>query len=194
MDSPPDVVHAVNREVDRALPMLRRHGYQRDDIEQEFAIHWRLNRHRHDPSRASEATFAAALCRNRAISLWQAATSAKRGAGKVYSFSELPFHDEHGRKIERPESVSQEVVESGFGRRPQMPLDSVHLYLDLDRVLDGVPAELAAVAQLVRRGNTPTEVAGHLKISRASAYRRLAELGQVCRQGGLDEYCIAEAA
>ncbi len=183
----PGVMQSVRPEINRAAYRLRRHGYTREDVQQEFALHWVRCGFRVDTHRSSVQTFATCLCRRRAFSLLETATAAKRGGGMIYNFSELPFFDSHGRPVERPENVSQDTHELRLRGRSRAQHEADDLRLDIARVLATLPPRLAVVARGLMF-HSPTEVARMLDLSRATVNRRIAEVRDIFAAAGLRKY------
>ena len=78
--SPPAVASAINFEVFLAARRLRRHGFEKDDVEQEFVLHWLRHGSRHDAKRWAPQTFASHVCRRRAASMAARCHHRKNGA------------------------------------------------------------------------------------------------------------------
>ena len=75
-----------------------------------------------------------------------------------------------------------------MGRRSRPAAELVELAVDVARVIECLPGELAIVARMLLDGEPDTVVARRLGISRATLYRRIGQLRQVFRQAGLDGY------
>ncbi len=185
---PPSVASAIRDEALRAARRLWRYGFARDDVHQELVLHWLRRRSRHDARRSAPQTFAAHVCRRRAISMLESAIAIKRGAAMVCSASQLPVVDQHGRKIERPENISVDMYESRFGLRSQPSTERAILQIDVDRAIHHLPAELAQLARSLATGDSLVEVARSLGISRATANRRLVRLRSAFVNAGLGCY------
>jgi DNA-binding NarL/FixJ family response regulator len=68
------------------------------------------------------------------------------------------------------------------------------LRLDVDRVVSGLPAELADLAHLLATGKSVVGVARRLEISRATVHRRVVRLRHIFREAGLDTYIDMQEA
>lgn len=194
----PIVDGVVRFEAFRAPRPLHLFGYDRADICQEMRLHL-LTRLADFDGRASMATFAAHVCRNRALQLVAAATSVKRGGSAVpRSLSEpvkLSKRDGSNVFAELADIISDDGGTMRTGRRSRSTAELMILCLDVDRVVHGLPAELADVAHLLGTGMPRGEVAQRLGISRATLHRRTARLRCIFRQAGLDKYMgMREAA
>ncbi len=182
---PPAVVRAIRFEAVRAAHLLRRYGYDREDVQQELFLHWIERSGSHDPARSSPATFATMICRRRAMSILETATAAKRGGGIVCAFSELPVVDDHGTEIERPDRVSQDTYELRMGRRSRPEAELLHLHLDVEAVLANVP-HLAVLAHDLMF-NSVSVTASSLG-ARSTIHRRKHAVREAFRQAGLHRY------
>jgi DNA-directed RNA polymerase specialized sigma24 family protein len=188
----PAVISAIRWETRRAATRLRRFGYDREDLNQELAFHWFQQRRLHDSRRGSPQTFAAQVCRRKAISILETAMTAKRGGGSVYSFSELATVDNDCWPIEQPKKISADMQEMRLRGRVRSASELADLLLDLKRVVDGLPADLFTMVQMLMDGESPVGIARRLKISRSSVYRRIERLRRVFRHAGLDRYLLSK--
>jgi DNA-directed RNA polymerase specialized sigma24 family protein len=143
----------------------------------------------HFDGRASVVTFAAHVCRNRALRLVDMATSLKRDSGTApRSLSESHNLGDDSGTAELGNTVSEDAVAMRTGRRSRPEAELLVLRLDVCRVMKSLPAELAAVAELLSEGETATAVAERLGISRSSIYRRIGRLRDIFRHSGLGLY------
>ncbi len=150
-----------------------RFGYSPSDLEQELVLQYLRRHHRHDPKRASAATFASHVCRNRAIQLLESAAAAKRGHGmQVESLSDLvPVG--HEATIQREDTLSLDDCDIKLGRASRPAAELLPLRLDVERAIRRLPVELGQVARLLAEDFRPAEAARVLNISRASVYRAI---------------------
>jgi len=188
---PHAVADVVRLEALRSWRTLRRHGFQLDDVHQELLVHWTLQRHRYDAQRASQATFAAHVCRRRALSLIEAAEAAKRGGGNVCAVSEMAPMDEHLIEIERPDQVSEDTQAIRLGLRSRPEAELSELKMDVENVIATLAPDHAALADGLKRENI-TGAAASLGISRATAHRRRAAIKTAFIAAGLDGYLRPE--
>jgi hypothetical protein len=176
----------------RVSPILRRHGFEREDIEQELALHWVRQRHRHDARLSSAPTFAAHLCRGRSSQLIEAARAQKRGA----MLTRLSLSDRvHLDKRHTATAVTSLVdtisaAEHALctGARHRSAVDLLMLHVEVSRAVNGLPAELAGVAQHLAAGEAVVEVAHSLGVSRATIHRRIGQLRFAFRRAGLEQH------
>lgn len=193
----PDVMRVVRCEARHAWRSLRRFGMERGDLRQEFLLRLVENHSTYSLRRASPATFSRVVCRSRTLQLVETATCEKRGGGTVpTSLSEplnLPWRE--STFAELGDILSDDDGKARTGRRSRSTAELLGLRLDVERVVGSLPVELVAVVNLLAAGESVTDVARHLGISRATANRRLAALRCAFRQTGLDRYLdVREAA
>jgi RNA polymerase sigma factor (sigma-70 family) len=184
----PAVDRAIRFEAFRAAGSLHRFGYDYADIRQEMRLHF-LTQFAHFDGRASVATFAAHVCRNRALRLLDVATSLKRdrgGAPRSLSDS-VSLGDDRG-VVELSTTISEEAYAMRTGRRYRTAAELLILRLDVRRIMKILPAELAAVAELLAEGETPTAAASRLGIARSTIHRRIVRLRGIFHQAGLGLY------
>lgn len=194
----PIIDGVVRFEAFRAARFLHLFGYDRADICQEMRLHL-LTRLADFDGRASMATFAGHVCRNRVLQLVEAATNVKRGGGAVpRSLSEpvnLSKRDGSGVFAELADIISDDGGIMPTRRRSWSTAEQAALRIDLNHVINELPGELVDLAQLLAAGEPLVHAARRLEISRSTAYRRLARLRKVFRAVGIDRYIgIKEAA
>jgi RNA polymerase sigma-70 factor (ECF subfamily) len=185
---PPAIATAIRNSAYFASRRLRRYGYTREDVHQEFTLHWIRRRAQYDPQRSSTQTFATRICHHRGLSLLAAETADKRGSSAVYSYSELPTIDQHGRAVERPEHVSTDAYQMRLGIQSRSAAELAALRLDVSRVNSDLPAGLKDIVRLMAQGEPVGEIAAALGISRATLHRRVTRLREIFRSAGLAEY------
>jgi DNA-binding NarL/FixJ family response regulator len=155
-------------------------------LEQELTLHYLRRCHQHDSKRASAATFASNICRNRLFNLFEAETACMRSAtGGLTSLSEPVAIGPSGRTIERGATISEDSYNMNAGRRSRPDAELIPLRIDVDQIVSGLPAELADVAHLLAAGESPEDVARQLEISRATVHRRVVRLRRIFRGAGL---------
>jgi DNA-directed RNA polymerase specialized sigma24 family protein len=192
---PLGVARAIRCAAFRASRRLRRYGFDFQDIEQEFFLHWVGRRHCHDAGRASALTFATHICRRRALQMIEGATTEKRGgSGGTMSLANPVAVGREGRTTELERTISQDEYEANVGRRSRSFAELLILCIDVNRAINRLPAKLAHVANLLASGMPAVEAAQHLQISRATLYRRIGQLRHVFREAGLHGYVVLKEA
>lgn len=190
-----NVDQVIRFEAFRAARSLHRFGYDRVDIRQEMRLHL-LTQLAHFDGRASMATFAAHVCQNRALRLLDMATSRKRDCGTAARSltDSVSLGDDRGA-VELSTTLSEDAYAIRTGRCSRPAAELFILRLDVRRILKNLPAELAAMAELLAEGETPTAAARRLGISRSTVHRRIVRLRHAFRAAGLDKYAhMREAA
>lgn len=191
----PAVLAVVRMEANRAWRSLRRFGYEREDVRQEFRMRLLDVEGLYDPVRSAPSTFAAHTCRQRTLQLVEPHLAAKRNAGMAPQSLSTPVGLDEGAPVELADLIADDEYALRMGRRSLPAADLLALRLDVDRVVSGLPVELADVARLLAAGESVIAVARHLRISRATAHRRIAALRVAFHEAGFGGYTSrAEAA
>jgi DNA-directed RNA polymerase specialized sigma24 family protein len=192
---PAAVTNAIRHLALRAGGRFTQFGHSRQDVEQELILHYLRHRHQHDSERASAATFAAHICRNRAFGMLAAALAEKRGAGATVGSLSAPVAiGQSDKTIERGATISEDAYHMKTGRRSRPAAELMLLRIDVDQVVSGLPTDLADLAHLLAAGESLVGVAHQLEISRATVHRRVLRLRRIFRGAGLDTYINMQEA
>ena len=181
----PAVVAVIRIEANRAWRSLRRFGYEASDLRQEFRVRLLEVEGVYDPARSAPSTFATRNCRQRTLQLIEPHLAAKRNAGMAPQSLSTPVGLDEGAPVELADLIADDEYALRMGRRSLPAADLLALRLDVDRVVRGLPLELADVARLLAVGESVVDVACRLGISRATAHRRLAALRVAFHKAGL---------
>ena len=190
----PAVTRVVRHEAFRAWRSLRRFGLEVADVRQELLIHLFVRSAHYDRRRSSPSTFASRVCHKRTLQIIESANSAKRGGGVALCSLSDPVRLKDRKVVEFGATLNGDhsAVLNGRQTRPAAAL--LRLHLDVERILAGLPHDLAVVARRLAEGNTPSEVARDLSISRATLHRRVVQLRQVFLDAGMGDVTVREVA
>lgn len=181
-----EVMVAIRSVAHRATDRLWRFGYEREDVEQEFALHYLQHRHHFNASRAAADTFAAHICKTRALGMLAQATAQKRGGGATLASLSEPITFERDRANGAgAETKPRDLREIRPGRRFKSEADLLALRIDVGRVVQTLPPDLASLALTILAGQSISDVVRVTGISRATLYRRMARLRTAFREAGL---------
>jgi RNA polymerase sigma factor (sigma-70 family) len=190
----PRVARVIRTEAFRAWRSLRRFGFEASDLRQELTLHCLNHFDRYDPKRSSPATFASRTCRQRTLQLVEPVLARKRNGGAVPQSLSTPARTDADATAELACPISDDEVAIRLGRHSRPAAELANLRLDVERLVNGLPPELVSVARLLLEGEPNVEVARRLGLSRASLYRRIAQLRLIFRNAGLDSYHITREA
>jgi len=155
----------------------------RQDIEQELALHVWRRLPMEDPSRASRHTFVARVIENYAKNLIASRKAASRDyRSNAFSLDE-EVEQENGTRVPRGDLVDQEDYIVKTGRAHRDP----DLAVDLQEVLDRLPAEHRDIC-LKLAAATVAEVAAAMGKPRTSLYEDIKKLRTLLEASGLREY------
>jgi RNA polymerase sigma factor (sigma-70 family) len=188
----PRVLAIVRRKAIAAPKALRRLGYEPADLRQEFLVQIVACADRFDGSRASFATFVSHICHNRQLHLIESGFACKRKAGSTLVSLSDPVGEADTLQLQ--DALAQDEYMMRTGRRSRPAAELMLLRIDVDRVVDALPAGMVEVARLLAAGERPADVAQHLGISHATVYRRIAALRAAFRAAGFDHRTYQEAA
>lgn len=148
-------------------------GADVEDLEQELAMDLLLRLPWFDPARAGLATFLDRVVGHRAAALVAGAMAKRRGGGLTL--------------------VSVDDLESGNDPETALTsqnLDHIELAVDVRRLLGRLPEEHRRLCHLLVVMDKP-DIPRRLGMSRATFYRRLAEVRGFFRDAGLEEIPLA---
>lgn len=184
----PAVLPVIRLEAHRAWRSLRRFGFEPSDLRQEFRARLLEVEGLYDPARSAPSTFATHNCRRRTLQLLEPHMAAKRNGGMAPQSLSASVGLDEGAPVEFADLIADDEYAMRTGRRSRPAAELAALRLDVDRVVSGLPIELADVARLLAEGDSVVALARRLGISRATAHRRIASLRDAFHAAGLDSY------
>jgi len=178
--------HAVRTIRQKARQLMRHAGFtdaDREDLEQEFALHVWRRKSRHDPALGSFHTFIARIIDNYAANLIAERCAGKRDFRReVESLDEtVEFRD--GMQVQRRDLFDQDACLSLTGRAKSVP----GLSIDFRRVLQQLPDRQRELC-LMLMATTVSEVALMLGMPRGTLYEEIKKLKKALETAGLGDY------
>ncbi|MCL5103670.1 MAG: RNA polymerase subunit sigma-24 [Armatimonadetes bacterium] len=159
----------------------------RDDIEQELALHLIKCLPRFDSERGRPMTFVARVLDNKIATMVEARMTQYYDF-RMHSFSlnELcqdvqEFTDERGEEMDE----DGYLIRSGHQSRPS--LEMLEMCVDLERVVSRLPRRLRELCRHLQIGNV-TEVSRATGVPRGRVYLDIARLKTIFEDAGLGEY------
>ncbi len=186
----PTVLAVIRAAAWAAWLSLRGFGMEVRDLQQEFAVHLLRRFEHYDERRSSPATFASHSCRQRTLQLLERLTAKKRNSASIAQSLSAPVDTKGGRQFELADTIADDPCAIRLGQRSRLAAELIELRIDVQRVFKTLPAELADVAERLMKGDGPAEISASLEISRATVYRRIAQLRICLRRAGLEKYTI----
>jgi transposase-like protein len=120
------------------------------------------------------------------MQMMESATAWKRGAGApVASLADEVNLERQGKTAEREQLISSDAYAIRLGRQSRPGADLIILKLAVHQVMRTLPADLAKLAHLLAGGDSLTEAARRLGLSRATVHRRVAQLRAAFQDAGL---------
>ena len=162
-------------------------GIDFEDIRQELLLDCLFRLRKFDPARSSRRSFLHRVVGHRVATLVSAQRAACRDYRLCRDSLDAPIPVSADDSIKLGETVSGDAYDAGMGRSVRSSCERSELRIDVDNVISRLPAELAAVAVLLK-SESVVEVARRLGVSRATTYRRLAQIRDVFAAAGLDAY------
>jgi RNA polymerase sigma factor (sigma-70 family) len=181
----PGVARVIRTEAFRAWRSLRSFGFEPSDLRQELALHCLNHFDRYDPKRSSPATFASRTCHQRRLQLVEPILARKRNGGVVPQSLSTPTRTDADMPAELAGLISDDEVAIRLGRRSRPAAELANLHIDVERLVNGLPADLVTVARLLLEGESHANVARRLNVSRSTVERRIALLRQAFQAAGL---------
>jgi DNA-directed RNA polymerase specialized sigma24 family protein len=173
-------VHSLNPEIIRLAEQKGRHcagrmGFRRDearDIAHELVADYLRRLPRFDSTRASPLGFARLVMNRRLATLAEFHCSTPRDYRRTVLFD--PVEHGHAHRDSTLPSGRNHVEEQAIAR------------LDFAALLAELPAPLRDVYSRLAAGENAREISRAMGISRATVYRRIAQLGEAIRQTDRD--------
>lgn len=181
----PEIVRQITF---RACSLVGRAGFttaDRDDIEQDLALHVRSRMAAHDSSRSALPTYVARILKTKAASM----IAARKSRYIDFRMHEYSLNERFGSKDQHEERGDRI---SGIGRSVsdcrRTDFDLADLRMDIARVLEILSGEQLEIAGRIMIGETLEEVAKGLEMSRQMVYRRVRKIRTIFEEAGLRSY------
>jgi len=150
----------------------------KEDLEHDLAVHFLERSAKYDPNRASMSTFLCTISNRRIASMLRCALAARRDCRRTVPLSAVV-----------PRIEDSDVLTLGhYVAASWARIENQDLRVDLARVLEKLPVELAKIAHVLFDGESVGDAARKLGISRATAHRRLNQLRRHLDAAGLRAY------
>jgi RNA polymerase sigma factor (sigma-70 family) len=164
----PQVWRAVRRKARQLVGRAGVRPLDREDIEQELALHlWQALRN-FNPEAGSPGAFVATVLARAGHSLLRRRNSRKRGKGHVHCSLTNEYEDPEGNIM----GDQTDLVLCDADRPHEIAFDLAH---DVDVVLAQLPPHLRQLAEDLKRQKV-SEIARRTGVSRSTIYTRIAEL------------------
>jgi len=174
----------------KARQLVRRPGFSksdRPDIEQELAIELVQKYGQFDPERARETTFVARVIENKAVSLVRARQAEKRHFRRNGKSLNERVSDGEGGSVERAQTVGAANAKRHTGQAARSDEEVARLKLDIDAVLETLPADLRKLAEMLTE-MTEYAASRQLGTSRRQVANDVARLRERFEDAGLRDY------
>jgi RNA polymerase sigma factor (sigma-70 family) len=157
----------------------------REDIQQEIALAVHRRMSWFDPGRSSPRTFVRRVAVNRIADL----IAERQASCRDHRLCRRSVDEPVGQdRIERlGDTLSADDCGSRMGRASLTWVQQSELRADVDRAIALLPADLAAIATLLKSAGA-VEAAGRLNLSRATAYRRVGRIRELFIATGFHGY------
>lgn len=173
-----------------AIKLAGTYGFNRsdrDDIRQELLLDCWIRLRKFHPTKSSRRTFLHRLVRHRVATLLDAWHAACRDYQMCRDSLVAPVQLASGESIEFWETVSSDDYDGRTGRSVLSSRERAELQIDVATVIASLPAELAAVALLLKSVNA-VDAGRRLGLCRSTLYRRLVRIREVFASAGLHGY------
>jgi len=174
----------------KARQLVRHPGFtksDRPDIEQELAIELVQKYDQFDPKRARETTFIARVIEHKAVSLVRARQAEKRHFRRNGTSLNETVSDGEGGTVERAQTVDAASAKRHTGQAPRTDEEVARLKLDIDEVIETLPADLRKLAEMLTE-MTEYAASQQLGKSRRQVANDVARLRERFEDTGLRDY------
>ncbi len=174
----------------KARQLVRRPGFSRSDrsdIEQELAIELVQKFDQFDPERARETTFIARVIESKVVTLVRARHAEKRHFRRNGKSLNETVSDGDGGTVERAQTLGAATAKRHTGQAPRSEEEVARLKLDIDKVLDTLPADLRKLAEMLTE-MSEYAVSRQLGTSRRQVAKDVARLRTLFEDVGLRDY------
>ena len=180
-------VDLIHYKTQRLIGYLGLTESDREDIEQDLAVHLRQNLPKHDPKRGSVKTFINCVLDNRVRAIIKSRSCSTLDFRlHVYSLDAVVESAEFD-ELARGDMLDADEYQMMLGNADRPILEVVELQLDVRRVVALLPEDLQEVCRLLSR-MTVAAAARELGISRPKLYEIMRRLRDVLSERGIGEY------
>jgi RNA polymerase sigma factor (sigma-70 family) len=173
----------------KAQHLVRRPGFSiqdYDDVAQDLTLLLLRRWPSFDPERGSPHAFITTVLRNAAANLLRDRVTRLRRQGRLCSLQDrVPGPD--GRKIDRAETLGQEVAGARRRNYPRPSAEVARLGSRVMELLDQLPPDLRELAELLKE-HPLAEVARILAVPRTTLYARTRRLREWFGHRGLPDF------
>ncbi len=179
-----NLIHYKSR---RLIGYLGMTESDREDIEQDLAIHLRQNLSKHDPARGSVKTFINCVLDNRIRAIIKSRSSSVFDC-RTHAYSlDTVVQDEDADAMTRGDMLDADEYQMALGNAGRPTIETIELRIDVERAVASLPPDMREVCMLLSR-TTVAAAARELGISRAKLYDIMRRLRDMLRDHGIDLY------
>lgn len=167
--------------------LSQRYGYSpddREDLEQEMAIHLLIAMRRYDPEKSAESTYASRVIRNWTRHLVRKRTALRNNPEAIaYSLDDtLPV--EGGERVTMGDAISEADLDPCDC--PLGCIDAADLRVDIERIISGLPPKLQEACRALMTQSV-AEYWASSGLSRSAVTYRLGQLRKAFMDAGFGE-------
>lgn len=171
--------------------LIKRCGFNasdRDDLEQEIALHLFEHLREHDPERGTVKTFIACIVENKVRTMIRVRNRRIKNLDfPLFSLNEeIPEEDSFG-VMQRMEAIDREDYLLGAGLLSRPVLEMLEMRLDIDRVVSDLPPALREICEGLKT-QTVTQISAATGASRQQVYDAIRKLRGIFDEAGLKDY------
>lgn len=170
--------------------LIKRCGFDasdREDMEQELALHLFEHLQEHDPERGTVKTFIACVVENKARTMIRRNKRVESTATFEFSLNEeIPEEDGFG-VMQRMEAIDRENYLLGAGLLSRPKLELLEMRLDIERVVSNLPPALKYICEGLKT-QTVTQISAATGASRQQVYDAIRKLRGIFDEAGLKDY------
>ncbi len=171
--------------------LIKRCGFDasdREDLEQELALHLFERIREHDPERGTVKTFIVCIVENKARTMIRVRNRrAESIAASPFSLNEeIPEEDGSG-VMQRMEAIDREDYLLGAGMLSRPTLELLEMRIDVERVIDTLPPPLREICERLKTQNV-TQISAGTGASRQQVYDAIRKLRGIFDETGLKDY------
>lgn len=174
----------------KASRLVGNYGYtksDKDDIEQELALHLRQNLPRYNQSRGTLKTFVSCVLGNKIRSMIREHVTDQYDSRKNGPSLSDPVAQESGERLNRVDIIDSDDYLIRMGKISRRECELVELRIDVERVVSRLPANLQELCVQLGRQSI-AEVSRDTGWSRGKIYDMKQVLLDAFIEGGLDEW------
>lgn len=181
-------IQHIKHKVRQLIKRCRFNASDRDDLEQEIALHLFQHLREHDPERGTMKTFIVCVVQSKVRTMIRVRNKRSESiTSSPFSLNEEIPEEDGGGVMQRMEAIDREDYLLGAGLLSRPVLEMLEMRLDIDRIVSNLPPSLRDICEGLKT-QTVTQISAATGASRQQVYDAIHKLRGIFDEAGLKDY------